>query len=219
MLIFKKKGGVSMNYIDYDSVPMDCTFLERRLYDEGRDVNYFNWLCDLINLDEAKFDILIYELHSIEYEWSHPFDADRSYDGFVLRYSYDGYSDLNVEDPTNKHCTVLEALIALSKKMDYILDDEDKGDRTRLWFWEMIDNLGLSLYSNDYFQDPFGRDLDKLNEIHQICDDWMNRRFQYDGTGSPFPLNIPYEDQREIDIIKQMNEYIMEKHMYKNELL
>ena len=208
-----------MNYIDYDSIPMDCTFLERRLYDEGRDVGYFNWLCDLINLDEARFDILIYELHSIDFEWVLPFDANRSYDGFVLRYQYDEYSDLNVEDPTNKHCTVLEALIALAQKMDYILDDEDKGDRTRLWFWEMLDNLGLCLYSNDRFIDPFGRDLGQLNEIRHACDIWMSRKFEYDGTGSPFPLRNPHEDQRNIDLIKQMNAYIMEMHMYKNELL
>ena len=124
-----------------------------------------------------------------------------------------------MEDPTNKHCTVLEALIALAQKMDYILDDEDKGDRTRLWFWEMLDNLGLCLYSNDRFVDPFGRDLGQLNEIRHACDIWMSRRFEYDGTGSPFPLRNPHEDQRNIDLIKQMNAYIMEMHMYKNELL
>lgn len=208
-----------MNYIDYNSVPMEYTFLENRLYNEGRDVGYFNWLCDLINLDEGEFDILIYELHSIEYEWVLPFDANRSYDGFVLRYQYDDYSNLAVDDPTGEHCTVLEALIALAQKMDYILDDEDRGNRTRIWFWEMLDNLGLTAYSNDTFSDPFGRDLDRLNEIHHICDIWMSRGFEYDGVGSPFPLEYPHEDQRTIDLIKQMNAYILEKHMYNDELL
>ena len=208
-----------MNYIDYDSIPMEYTFLERRLYDEGRDVGYFNWLCDLINLDEGQFDILIYELHSIMFEWVLPFDANRSYDGFVLRYRYDEYSNSVIDDPTGQHCTVLEALIALSEKMDYILDDEDRGDRARLWFWEMVDNLGLCEYSNSTFIDPFGRDLSRLNEIHHICDIWMHREFEYNGEGSPFPLKNPQEDQRDLDLIRQMNAYVMEKHMYKNELL
>ena len=208
-----------MNYISADSVPMNYTFLSRRVYDEGRNVEYFNWLCDLIHLPEEYYSILIYELHCIEFHWILDYDSNRSYDGFVLRYGFAGNGGAEVEDPTGKSCTVLEALIGLAQRMDYILDDDDKGDRTRLWFWEMIDNLVLSKYGDDSFVEPYGRDLDRLNEIHDICERWMNREFDYDGYGSPFPLNNPREDQRNLDMMRQMNAYIMEKHMYGDELL
>ena len=208
-----------VNYISADSIPMNKDFIASRLYNEGRDVEYFNWLCDFINLNYKEFDILIYELHSIDFEWVLEFDSNRSYDGFVLRYQFYGDSVGDVEDPTGKACTVLEALIGLAQKMDYILDDDDRGDRTRIWFWEMISNLGLDLYSNDKFIEPYGRDLIRLNEIHRICENWMQRRFEYDGFGSPFPLKRPFEDQRKLDLIRQMNAYILENYMYQGELL
>jgi len=208
-----------MNYVALQDAPIDYNFLEKRLYEEGYDVAYFHWLCDLINLEEGQFDILIYELHTMKFEWVLDYDANRSYDGFVLRYQFKGYQDFDISDPTGQHCTVLEALIALSHKMDYTMDDDDRGDRSRIWFWEMIHNLGLDLYSNDTFVEPYGRDLNRLNEIHDICNRWMYRNFDYDGNGSPFPLSNPFEDQRKLDLIRQMNAYILENYMYEDEIL
>ena len=179
---------------------------------------YFDWLCELINLKENKYDSLIFELFSIDFHWMLPLDSDREYDGLVLRENY--YDNRVVKEQIgDKPCSVLEVLISLSERMDYILDDDDRGNRTRIWFWEMIDNLGLKKFTNEYLDKPYGRKLSKLNDIHRICDRWMNRKFDFQGNGSPFPLDYPNEDQRSLDMITQLNRYILEKHMYGDELL
>ena len=177
---------------------------------------YYDWLCEIINVKENLYDILIHELYSIDFLWKLPLDSDRNYDGLILRDEYYSYQS---EPNDNKRCSVLEVLIALSRKMDYILDDDDRGDRTRIWFWEMIDNLDLMKFTDDRICDMFGSGWATTNEIHKIIDIWMNRNFEYNGKGSPFPLDNPLEDQRNLDLIRQLNAYILEKHMYKDELL
>ena len=180
--------------------------------------HYYDWLCEEINLDDSLYDMLIFELYSIDFEWLIPLDSDRAYDGIVLREGF--YNSRGIDIPTDdKPCSVLEVLICLAQRFNFLLDDDDRGDRTRLWFWEMIENLGLMKFSNAYLDKPYGRRLDKLNDIHTICDRWMKREFDYTGKGSPFPLDDPNEDQRKADLVSQMNQYVLEKHMYEDELL
>ena len=97
---------------------------------------YFDWLCEIINLDAKVYDSLIHELYTMPFEWILPLDSDRNYDGFILREEY--YGNKEYYNVNNKHCSVLEVLIVLARDMNYILDDEDRGDRTRIFFWEFI---------------------------------------------------------------------------------
>lgn len=175
---------------------------------------YFDWLCDIINLKPGVYDILIHELYSIPFKWIIELDSNRAEDGLVLRGNF--YETIYFE---SKPCSVLEALIGLAIKMNYIMDDDDRGDRTRLWFWEMIDNLGLNKFNDSELDSGYSNDMARINEIHDICSRWLNREFEYSGNGSPFPLNNPYEDQRNLHMIAQMNEYILEKHMFEDEIL
>ena len=167
---------------------------------------------------DALYDILIFELYSIDFSWVIPLDSDRGYDGLVLREGF--HSSNGIENSLkNKPCSVLEVLISLAERFDFLVDDEDRGDRTRIWFWEMVENLGLLKYSNAYFDEPYGRRMDKINDIHRICERWLDRKFSYTGQGSPFPLDHPNEDQRKADMVSQLNQYVLEKHMYEDELL
>lgn len=175
--------------------------------------SYFDWLCEVINLKPGLYDILINELYNIDFTWVLDLDSNRAEDGLILRGEYAGAAEID------KPCSVLEALIGLAIKMNYLLDDEDRGDRTRLWFWEMIDNLGLSDYTDSKLNGLFGQGLEATNEIRDICNRWMNREFDYAGVGSPFPLNTPYEDQRKLHLIGQLNAYVLEKHVYGDDIL
>jgi len=178
---------------------------------------YFDWLCSLINLRSGSYDILIHELYSIEFTWVIDLDANRAEDGIILRGDFHqrGFDEY-IED---RPCSVLEALIAMARNMDYILDDDDRGDRTRIWFWEMIQNLKLDGFTDASFEEPFGEDMARLDNIREICNVWMNREFTYAGWGSPFPLFSAHRDQRKLHIIDQMNDYILERHMNGDELL
>lgn len=180
---------------------------------------YFDWLCDKLNVIPGKYDILLWELYSIDFEWVIDLDTNRGEDGLVLRGEFHSNSDVGIGFDAGKPCSVLEALIGLASNMDYLLDNEDKGDRTRIWFWEMIANLGLDKYTDASFSKPFGRDMKRLNEIRNICSRWLKREFEYNGFGSPFPLSNPHEDQRKLHMIFQLNQYILEHYMYEDELL
>ena len=179
---------------------------------------YFSMLCDIINLDYHLYSQLIYELYSIDFFSVIELDSNREYDGLVLRGEY--FNSLNELDELalqSKPCSVLEALIGLSKCMNVLLDDDDRGDRTRIWFWEFISNLGLDKYTDAYMDDCYGRGLSKTNDIRKICNTWMSRKFNYDGRGSPFPLKNPYEDQRNLDMIRQLNAYVLENYVVNDE--
>lgn len=187
--------------------------------DAVRDL-YFEWLCDMINLQYDTYDILIYELYNIPFFWKIELDANRAEDGIILRgYFHNDDGTTALDTFADKPCSVLEMLIALSKKMDYLLADDGRGDRTRIWFWEMISNLGLDKYYDAEFNEPFGEDMGRIKEIQQICDKWMNRNFSYRGYGSPFPLVRPHRDQRQQQLIDQMNDYILENYIVDDEIM
>lgn len=178
---------------------------------------YFDWLCDKINLKPGTYDILIRTLYNLEFIWVVDLDFNRSEDGKLLRGDFYNDEFNTPEKMDAKPCSVLEALIALAGKMNYILDDEDRGDRTRIWFWEMIDNLKLMRFKDEKFNDPV--DPRTEQEIVDICNRWMNRKISYDGTGSPFPLWHPHRDQRKLQLIDQMNDYVLEHYVVNDEIL
>jgi hypothetical protein len=181
---------------------------------------YFDWLCELINLKPGKFDILIHELYKLEFYWVTNLDSDRAEDGKILRGEFRNRGMFeSKEDLERQPCSVLEALIGLSRKMDYILDDEDRGDRTRIWFWEMIGNLKLDEFTDESFDTLRAQDWKRLDRISEICNHWLSREFNNNGFGSPFPLFNPHRNQREITMIDQLNDYIMEKYMVNDELM
>lgn len=185
---------------------------------ESRYPDYFSWLCELVNVDGQYTDeaywILAKALWDTDYDWILRMDEDRAKSGTDLRYLYylDGGTD-SYDGP----CTVLEVLVALAKDMDDILDELDGETRISLYFWEMIENLGLAKYS-DHNLLRSGNGYDVVLEgcerenIDQILEDWMQRRFDYDGTGSPFPLRNPRHDQRNVDLWYQCNAYMLENY-------
>lgn len=180
--------------------------------------DYFSWLCEMVCVDGRYTDeaywILAKTLWDTDFEWIIPIDENRARNGTYLRYLYelDGGTD-SYDGP----CTVLEMLIALAKRMDDILDELDGECRISMYFWEMIDNLGLIKYSDNNLRCP-GTGYDVILEgveregIDQILEDWMQRRIDYDGTGGLFPLRDPREDQRSVDIWYQCNAYMIENY-------
>lgn len=191
-------------------------------YDAGYYGAYFDWLCDKINLRPGTYDILIHELYAIDFIWTIDLDFNRAEDGIVLRGEYHTRQGniLEMDKLARKPCSVLEALIGLAKTMDFIMDDDDRGDRTRIWFWEMIANLDLDIYNDASFDgDAFGKGYLRINEIYLICNRWMNREFDSNGFGSPFPLRHPHRNQLESTMIDQMNDYILEKYVVNDEIL
>lgn len=176
--------------------------------------DYIEWLCfDRLGLTEKEYrsySNLIHSLSTIEYIWEHPLDENRAIDGLDLRkdftYEMDLYLDAN--SGLMPKCTVLEMLVALSVKCENrIMRDLSYGDRTSKWFFEMLENSGLLIYSNNKWN---------RNTIHEIFDklnDIFDGRYKKDGSGGFFPIKNKKIDQRNNDLWKQMTTYLREKYI------
>lgn len=178
--------------------------------------DYFLWLCETVDADLTRYSELLYILHDTDFVWVVPQDESRETEGLMLRESF--YNLDNSQDWImflDKPCSVLEVLIPIAHRMNDILESEDSSDMTRVWFWELIRNLGLKKYSNIRLE--YEDREDDLIDIHLILSSWMNREFEPDGTGSIFPLKSPTKDQRERTIIYQMYDYLFENYIFEDD--
>lgn len=172
---------------------------------------YFNWLCDLIHVETGAgtYWLLARDLYGIEFVWSVNNDDNRAADGIALRERYLSENPyVPSEAVENGACTVLEMLIALAGRIDFDLSDPYKDqDGTAVYFWEMIENLGLTPYEDDMYLEYNG-----TFNCPAIIDQFMNREYEWNGRGGLFPLDNPSTDQREIEIWYQMNAYLAENY-------
>lgn len=176
------------------------------------DVNqdYFHWLCELVGVEqeERSYWVLAKDLHRMPFYSLIPHDENRASDGIALREEY--LSEINGPRYLRLdlgECTMLEMLIALSRRMDYeTADPVYEQDNTAVLFWEMIDNLGLIEYDDASYADVRNR-----IRVSEILNNLIRRRYHRNGRGGLFPLKRPSCDQRKVEIWYQMNAYLMEK--------
>ena len=166
---------------------------------------YFNWLCAKVSYTENPapsnvYDNLLRVLHNTEFVWIVSGDMNRAEDGRELREEFQASShypavDIWLEFP----CSILEMLIAFSRRAEYMTDIPAKE-----WFWEILDNLRLAEYTNaamHYGADPT-----------PILYDFVWRQYSPSGEGGMFPLHEPKEDQREVEIWYQFAEYLEDQN-------
>jgi hypothetical protein len=171
---------------------------------------YFVWLCELVHVQQenSSYYNLFSDLFEKPFRYSIEQDENRALDGLAIcQYFCDEEGVVFEYDSGERPCSVLEVLIALAKRMDFEISDPDfDGDNTAKYFWEMLGNLGLTVYSDDmYYQ------LDGSFNVDVILNVFLDRTYQPDGHGGVFPLRRPSVDQRYIELWYQMNAYILEK--------
>lgn len=171
---------------------------------------YFNWLMLLITEDYPveihRYEIylsLLRHLHKVEFVWSNPMDVNRAKDGQNLRLifaSEGGYDEYECENELNGPCSMLEMMLGLAYRCEReIMYNPREGDRTSLWFWQMINSLGLEN------MDCLGYDSDKIDEI---LNDFMCCRYGRDGKGGLFYIpNFP-KNLKNFEIWYQMQWYL-----------
>lgn len=167
--------------------------------------DYYMWLLDKVDAlhgDRANYSLLMQLLYSTKYEYAFVMDSNRAKSGENLRSIFALEEGYYLEDVHQGPCSVLEMLIALADNMAF--DTEDTVSR---WFWEMLDNLGISNMDDNHYDEEY---------ILSRLFIWMNRQFEPDGTGSIFPLHKPVGDCRRKEIWTLMNAYLMENHPIDN---
>ena len=103
--------------------------------------------------------------------------------------------------------TMLELLIVLAEKIDYDLSDSRFESGNGTWIKEMLLNCGLIEATNNAF-----RYSGEEAFVEEILDILNRRKYGWDGQGGLFPLRWPKEDQRDLELIIQMNNYIEENY-------
>ena len=103
-------------------------------------------------------------------------------------------------------CSLLEMLIGLAVRMEIDLtQDPDYGDRTGVWFTQMLGDLGLMACRDE----DFCRTWD-LNYVSHAGEVFMDRAYEKDGSGAIFPLKNYNGDQRKLEIWSKMNRWLTE---------
>lgn len=169
---------------------------------------YLEWLYNLVGGPEkGNYLYLFRRLQAREFFWMVPNDDNRAEDGKSLRGRFASETGITDVDILFGPCSILEMMVGLAVRWETnIMHDEDLGDRTAVWFWEMIKNLKLDKYTDEAFT------VDSFTEVDKILTRFVNRRYRKSGKGGLFPLKHPKKDQTKVEIWEQITEYFKERY-------
>jgi hypothetical protein len=138
------------------------------------------------------------QLYSIEFFDLVPNDDNRAEDGRALRDEWMAEKHISA-DPEwrSRGCSFLEMLIALCRRLAFEADGH-----VDVWFWHLINNLGLTDCTDRYPYDQAEVDA----RIHTV----IYREYDRNGRGGLFPMRRGFKDQRHVEIWYQMNAYLLE---------
>jgi hypothetical protein len=152
---------------------------------------------------KSYYRLLLKRLNETDFTYSIPMDSNRAEDGINLRYRFGrecGYADYEIANSLDiKPCSVLEMMVALAIRCEHVMYDPENGDRTDAWFWDMINNLGLTGMVNN-----------KINMyyVDEVIDALLERRYERNGEGGLFVVDHNGRDLRSVEIWYQMNWYL-----------
>lgn len=171
---------------------------------------YFEWMCGLVCVgyrrDGRGYKKLLRRLNEIDFQFTIAMDANREADGMDLRYRFGEEKHVRnyiVARYLDDHpCSVLEMMVALANRCEEtIMDDPDYGDRRGLWFWGMIDNLGLGDMDDSKYDELY---------VDEKIYAFLNHEYSRNGKGGLFYVHRPYMDMRQVEIWTQLNWYLDE---------
>lgn len=149
---------------------------------------YFEWLIKSVfyGHEYKNYTILL------EYLFSKPFyslidrDKNRACDGMSLRYLFSDEEKIDEReisasiDFLNNTCSVLEMMVALAMRIERMMSDPYKGNRTGLWFSDMLRSLGVIDMVNDNFD---------FNKVDHAINRFLAREYDKNGYGGLFVVN------------------------------
>lgn len=172
---------------------------------------YFDWLTDIIRNDGQikEYSELLYLLYSREFYWSVDHDENRAEDGLTLRRKFADEYDIDdhfLDGPGGSECSVLEMMVALADRCENeIMYDPDEGDRAWVWFWGMIENLGLTGMDDRHFDARYA---------NRILDIFLDREYEKNGKGGLFVVTDPKKNMSHVEIWYQMHAWLDENFAY-----
>lgn len=161
---------------------------------------YFNWLCAKVTEGYGNTYIGLFRiLYTTPFVWFVPGDKNRAEDGCELRMDFFREIQMPVDYSwLEEPCSVFEMLVAFSRIAAFQTDIPN-----REWFVTFLTNLGLIEYRRVSESDkPI---------IEGILNTFLYRIYDPSGWGGMFPLRMPREDQRHVEIWYQFCAWVDEQ--------
>lgn len=159
--------------------------------------SYFYFLLDKVDCDTVNLKRCCEVLHDFEFVPVIRQDEKRMLDAIELRKEF-ASRGMCVDILDNENVSALEVLVMLAIRADSEWVGNGGDDPSRI-FKEMIMNLFKKHFSGGY-------------TMEECVSEWLERDFDFDGYGSPFPLFKAYEDQRTSTLWLQMVHYVNENY-------
>lgn len=169
---------------------------------------YFKWLCRFIYDGRyssiRSYDKLLRHLFDTDFYWILAFDQNRAEDGISLRFRFQDEvaMDNYILYTRNEPSSILEMMVALALRCEeFIMTDDDVGDRTGQWFWAMIVSLGLGGMTDENYNE---------SNVDRILNRFLNRTYEPSGNGGLFTVSRREDDMRDVEILYQLCWYLDE---------
>lgn len=109
----------------------------------------------------------------------------------------------NVDYDIQGPCSMLEMLVGVAARIEEVhLYDWSIGDQTPVWFWTMIQNLGLIHQTDERFN---------YRKVDDVVSRFLNRDYAPNGKGGLFIIEDDTIDMREISIWQQVQRWLIER--------
>lgn len=167
------------------------------------DDQYLTWLYSLVADVRARkgpgtYWKLFRQLFKTEFVWFVPNDDNRAVDGRELRFEWASQVDVHVDQNwAELGCSFLEMMIGIARRLEFMTEAD-----STYWFWHLVGNLGL-LGHND-------RSAFLVKDVDNRTSAVIQRTYDCHGNGGLFPLRRTDEDQRKVEIWRQLNMYLIE---------
>lgn len=163
----------------------------------------------------SPFLFLARTLHQREFSAMIKKDINRINDGRLFRQLFLDELGLKskerekaLEEISTPECTVLELLIGIAERLNFMYLDSPYDKSVGDWMQELLSNLQMG-YMTDAVLTEFPEYVQTAEKImHRL----IERTFDADGKGGMFPLDHPKRDQRTIEIWEQMADYCAENY-------
>lgn len=167
------------------------------------DERYFEWIVRLVcggnARKERRYRNLLAYLDERPFIYSLEMDENRARDGVDLRHRYALETGRRIPR-YDRPCSVLEMMAALAFRCEeHIMSDPDMGDRTSVWFFEMMESVGLTSEADGAVN---------IRRVEKCVDRLLRREYEMDGRGGLFTIPGCRYDMRAIEIWDQAMIYL-----------
>lgn len=176
---------------------------------ENRPDDYYEWLYEII-YDDGKTNGLTFHklMHTLYHVNVEAFEPTASLDGSLINNTKHFYSrfaeEVGQKRSYSNQCGLLDMMIYLSIRMEEMfMSNQHEGDRTGVWFWNMIHNLGLGTMDDNNFDRDY---------CYYVIYDLLNRNYDYRGEHALFTLHTNHMPLNHMLIWEQASWYLSENY-------